>query len=446
MLRPYQQDLINAVTVATLEDGYRTILVQLPTGGGKTVIATELVAALGRRVLWLADRRELVEQAKTTLERAGYSVGVAMSGVWDGLDNDIVVALAQSVRTQPDKLRGDFDLIVIDEAHLGVAQSWLDILERFPRARIIGLTATPERSDGQALGDVFEKMVCGPSVLELVEGGYLLPVETYCPSPDEMDPQALAMDPVEAVSRYSFGRSTFIFARNREVSRHYVSQLNDAGITAVHVDGDVSYRKRTKSIDSFRAGRVQVLSSVDVVSRGFDAPIASVGILAARTTMNSVYQQKVGRIMRPYEGQSVATWVDLTDSTLLLGPPDAPRTYSLDGKPIQTNIPSLSTCKVCYAIFPAASRCPRCGEERRISKVATSLGKIKKRDLRRVTEWREMSAADRLRVYRNLKDQEKRKQYKAGYAAKVYRNMFGERPPIRADVNSRLRERLKEIG
>jgi len=162
------------------------VLLQLPTGAGKTFIFCRVAAgafAKGKRVWLLGHRAEILEQISAAL----YALGIEHGLVAAGLDTNSRIIVA-SIPTMAQRLAryrdAPPDLIVVDEAHHAVAGSWRKILNAFPKARILGVTATPERLDGRGLGDVFETMIIGPDVAELTRQQYLVPAVVYAPSVD----------------------------------------------------------------------------------------------------------------------------------------------------------------------------------------------------------------------------------------------------------------------
>ena len=178
-LRDYQQDAVYQLRQAVARSG--SAVYCLATGAGKTVVAAEiarLAGLKGSRTLFLVHRRELVRQAVDTLYEAcpGEQVGVIAAGwpelPWAPLQVGMVQSIAKRERIP------DFDLIIVDEAHHARAKTWATVLARWPKARLIGLTATPQRLDGKGLGEHFAEMVLGPTIPELVAMGSLAPCLT----------------------------------------------------------------------------------------------------------------------------------------------------------------------------------------------------------------------------------------------------------------------------
>jgi DNA repair protein RadD len=190
-LRPYQTDVIDRLRAAALK--HRRVLLVAPTGSGKTVIASAIVhgaVAKGKRVLFLAHRRELIDQAVFKLWSSGIDAGVILAGRTPRPEQPVQVASTLTLWHRG--FRGTAmeappaDVIVVDEAHHARARTYEEILEHYPDAKILGLTATPCRGDGRGLGNVFEVLVECPDVQALIDLGYLVTTKVYAPSTPDL--------------------------------------------------------------------------------------------------------------------------------------------------------------------------------------------------------------------------------------------------------------------
>ena len=171
MLRPYQEDLVARV----LASDKRRSLVVLPTGGGKTRIASEIIARWPGRSVFIADRQELVDQAAAAMPSAGVLIGTQHRP-----GSPMIVGVFTAVRRE----QIPADLVIVDEAHMAAAPTWRKVLSWYPEARIVGLTATAYRFGGGSLADLFDEAIAGPSVPELIAQGYLCPVRTFASRED----------------------------------------------------------------------------------------------------------------------------------------------------------------------------------------------------------------------------------------------------------------------
>ena len=183
MLRDYQRTSVADIGSA-FANGRRRVLFQLPTGGGKTVIFTHMVAdavARGQRVCILSHRQEITDQIAGALTALGIEHGLIAAGHPETPSAPVQVCSVMTLVRRLDRLEG-VNLLIIDEAHHAVAGTWATIINNAPDARVIGVTATPERLDGQGLGDLFEILLTGPDVASLVEIGWLSRSVAYAPA------------------------------------------------------------------------------------------------------------------------------------------------------------------------------------------------------------------------------------------------------------------------
>jgi superfamily II DNA or RNA helicase len=182
-LRHYQTELIDRVT-QSLNQGTRTIMLQLPTGGGKTIVFSHLIAhsnTWGHKSLILAHREELILQAAAKIQAiTAIEPGIIKAGHKPDYSQPIQIASLQSLTRRLANCP-QFDLVVVDEAHHSTAQSYRKILEAFPQSLILGVTATPIRLDGTGFRGLFDELICGITVKQLIEMGSLSPYRYYAP-------------------------------------------------------------------------------------------------------------------------------------------------------------------------------------------------------------------------------------------------------------------------
>ena len=359
-LRPYQLEVLPHIGAAW-RDGRRAPLLVAPTGSGKTVIAAEIIRRSvkhGWRVLFLAPRRELIEQAHDKLTAAGVDVSVVMAG--DGRRNDFARVTVASIdtlhaRRMPDGgyCVMDPDLIVVDEAHLFVTSLRAGLLTHWPKARLVGLTATPARKDGRALSMVFDELLEVASVAQLTADGFLVPGRYYSLSDpdlskvrttaeewnardlaDAMDRPQLVGDVVSTWLARAGGRRTVVFASSISHSAGLANALRANGVAAEHVDANTPTAERTATFDRFRRGVTQVLTNCTLASYGFDLPELDCVVLARPTRSLVLYLQMLGRGLRPAPGKEHCLVLDHAGVVRRFGFADEPREWSLDG-PVQ---------------------------------------------------------------------------------------------------------------
>jgi DNA repair protein RadD len=286
------------------------------------------------------------------------------------------------------------DYLIIDEAHHALASNSFgkiiaSFLERNPRMRIIGVTATPERLDGSGLGETFDDMVLGPTTRELIELGRLSKYEIHRPKlPIDMqgvrrdakdfkrDDAAGFMDKPsitgDAIAQYrSICPGTKFIARGVSIvhSNHIAESFRAQGIACVHVDGDTPDLERRRIIKDFRAGELQGLTNVDLFSEGLDIPNVETFIDCRPTESLALYLQGQGRALRVFPGKTVAHLLDPAGNYWRFGLPDEERDWSLDGesrakRARDPDDVGVKTCRACGTTCRAlAQKCDGCGKE-----------------------------------------------------------------------------------
>ena len=334
--RPYQTKALIELNKA-IDAGHRRICYVLPTGGGKTVVAAQLAqyyAEEGARIAFIVHRKELVNQAVKTLSQAlpNVPISIVSGGKESNPGSPVVVAMVQSLRAkriQPP------DMIFFDEAHHLGARDWNRWQTAWEDAVSIGLTATPDRTDGKGLKNYFDVLVHGPDVPSLVEDGYLAPMKTLViPSDTYEEWQEATEDvrigaPVKAYTQYAKGRRAIVFCWNVAHSKRLQSEFELEGVSATHVDGETPEDEREQIMDRFRDGEISVITNCNIISEGFDAPNCDCIIMAAPTRSLIRYLQCAGRGMRPHGGDSL--FIDLSGNAHWHLGPQLARNWSLDG-------------------------------------------------------------------------------------------------------------------
>lgn len=367
-LRPYQLSAIDKLRLS-YQRGKRAPLLVAPTGAGKTVIAAYIIqsaAALNNRSLFVAPRRELIAQTVRKLAEAGiWDVRVIQAANDTGRPDAPVIVGSIQTLTMPrwlGKLPAA-DLVIADEAHHMAADKWSRLATAYHMARWLGLTATPERADGKALGDIFDDLIVAASVRELIDLGNLVPCHFFAP-PRELETAQVALDPVEAYSKHGAGRLAVVFCVTIEHAETTAQAFASAGVPAAVVTGNSPAAERAAMLERWARGEIRVVANCGVLTEGFDLPALSVCILARRFGHAGLFLQCIGRALRPAPDKTHATVVDLCGSVHKHGPPDIDRTYSLDGKAISgVSRDIIRQCPACGAVFGATGSlmCPICG-------------------------------------------------------------------------------------
>lgn len=464
-LRPYQITAIEDLRSAMLAGSRRTVL-QLPTGAGKTRIASEIIRLAtdnNRRCLFLAPRRELIYQACDALQLQGIRAGIIMAGERPDVVPDVQVASFDTLHARAIQRTHmqmpEADLVIVDEAHLSVAKSRRDILDAYPRARIVGLTATPARGDGRGLGEIYDGMVLGPSVRELVGQGHLVPLRYFAPSKPDLDKLRMNRDGdyaekglgermndpkliggiVENWQRLARDRSTVVFCVNRAHSRAVRDAYTRAGIVAEHLDGETPADERAGILARMASGETQVLCNVFVATYGLDIPRLDCAVLARPTRNITLYLQTLGRVMRTSPGKADALVIDHSGAVDENGFADDIVPWSLDAvekvkdrkkkQREEMKEPKEIECRSCSYVFRSARSCPSCGHEmipksKPIPHYEAQLQEVTKR----------VTKEDKRRFFGELKSIVAASGKNPGFAAHLYRRRFGVWPNAHGDA------------
>jgi superfamily II DNA or RNA helicase len=387
MLRPYQVEAIERVRQAMWQ-GARAVCLQMSTGAGKTHTAAEVIRrgiAQHGRIVFAAHLDALIDDTSSRLEKAEIAHGIVQASRKRTPDAPVQVASLQTLAARQDAPPADF--FILDECHRAMAASVRAVLERYPRALLLGLTATPQRGDGQSLGDVFQELVTGPSMKELVAQGHLVSAEVLSP-PAPLD-GSLARDPVQALQEFAPGRPSMIFCRDAAAAEKLAERI---GSRAVVILGGTSRTARREARERLAAGEPLVLVGCGVFLEGWDSPAVDTVVLARQFSVCGSYLQAVGRALRPSPatGKTRATVIDLTGAAILHGLPDDDRVWSLDGPPRRAGDDLkviLMRCAHCFAVFHSGpTECPRCGESIRGGRVARRATRIERQELSRLDE------------------------------------------------------------
>jgi DNA repair protein RadD len=325
-LRPYQLDAVSRLREG-LKAGVRKQVLQLPTGAGKTQVAsymTQSAIAKGKRVLFLADRIELIEQASARFDKERIDHGVIQGNHWRHRPYEKVQI--GTIQTLLNRQHEPFDVVIVDECHAG-GKRLNDWIARQDKSVLIGLSATPW-AKGMAL--TWEKLIVGVTTSYLIENGFLVNVQAWAPSEPDLrgvkvvagewedaalakvcDTSQLVGDIVQHWKLRAGNRQTICFAVDVAHSKHICEEFKLAGVNAAHVDGYELPHERRATIDAFRKGELQVVTNVGILDKGFDVPQASC-LVMARPIRSSLMMhiQQLGRVLRPYEGKEFAIVLD----------------------------------------------------------------------------------------------------------------------------------------
>lgn len=462
-LRPYQHDVLVRQHAAAKQ--HRRILVVLATGLGKTEVALANIASAiqrGFRVVYIAHREELITQPAERLAKRGIPHGILKAGYPEELRKPVQVASVQTLAARRHLLPrlGEGKLLVyVDEAHRVAAASYREVLAAWPNAWLVGQTATPYRLDGQGLGDAFDEVIEGIQPADAFAQGWLVEPAVYAArEPDlkgvrkqageyavgELEKRMAAVtgDIVPTWLRLARGLPTVCFAVSRDHSRSIVESFTAAGIRAAHIDGETNRDERRQVLERLAAGRLDVVSNVDLLTEGWDgASYARPGqtyvplqalILARPTASMGLHFQMVGRLTRP--GKPRAVVLDHAGNTRRHGFLRDHHTFGLDGTvgglPVKARVPpQMRRCPACAAVFPPqVSRCGECGaglaKPREVGKRAGDMELLDQPAKGR----RAATPAEKLKALAELLQEAERKSYKRGWVYHRFEARFHHKP------------------
>ena len=388
-----------ARAVQRLRDGFcdlakRALLLVSPTGSGKTFMfcaITQGAAERGNKTLILQHRRELIRQASLSLARLGVRHAIvappktveairrrhlkALGVSWIDADAPVAVGSIQTVTRRLAWLQAWAPvLIVLDEAHHALADTWSRILDAVPAARVLGVTATPIRLDGQGLGALFDELIEAATIPELIELGFLVPVRCWAPpcradlsrvhlvggdlDRDELtellNRPAITGDAIEHYARLCPGSPALVYCCSIRHATDVCAAFNAAGFNFGLITGETPADERDGLIEGLEIGSLDGLVSVDVITEGLDIPRAVTCIMLRPTESEEKFLQMVGRVMRPHPGKAFGRLHDHVGNIDRHGKPSALRPWSLDGRPKRKRgdpPPAglrLVQCPVCY--------------------------------------------------------------------------------------------------
>jgi DNA repair protein RadD len=464
-LREYQANVISRVRDLMAITGKRRVVLQAACGAGKTIIAAEFTRAAlekGSNILFLVNRRDLVKQTvdKFTEYGLGDEIGVIMSGEQASLTCPIQIASLQTYvrRLKLDELEWNAwfhraDLVIYDECHSCNAKTYREVIDLYQDKYIIGLSATPCRSDGTGLGEVFDGIVQCVPIGNLIEQGHLVPMVYYAPStPDltklrtvagdyeqkelgnRVDKPKLIGDIFENWARVAGGRQTVIFAVNVKHSLHIKEHFEREGVKVEHIDAHTKDEDRVGIYSRFETGETQVLTNVGIATEGSDFPFVSCIVVARPTKSLGRWIQMAGRGMRPSDGKENCIILDHSGCVAEHGFVDEDIDWSLDGKKPafkkrvpKEKIKKIMTCEGCKATF-YGPKCPECGMEvafygRKVAAIEAELEEInREKSKKRYT-------SEEKRVFFGMLEYERRlKGYAPGWSAHKHREKFGTWP------------------
>ena len=372
-LRDYQADLYSKA-VKEFSSGKHRVLITAPCGAGKSYLFLKMCESAisnNKKVLILVHRKELAEQHKDLL--AEHNIDIP----------SIRIALFFSEINRLGQYDNP-DLIICDESHW-IPKTLRKVLDYY-NCWVIGLTATPCRLTGASMGDVYESLITGISVKELIAKKCLAPYEYYSvPVADTTElpiqhgeyvmssaeqllmKTAIYGDVIKSYQRFADGARTIVYATSIKHSKSVAKAFCDAGYKAAHIDGSMSKAERQQIMSDFKAGKITIISNVMLIVEGISIPDCECCILLRPTVSTTVYIQSAMRCMRYKKGKT-AKIIDCVMNYSKMGFPDDDREWSLDKKIShkkefnEDGTLSIRQCEWCFRCFQG-NKCPYCGIE-----------------------------------------------------------------------------------
>lgn len=468
-----------------ISSGNRRVLLVIATGGGKTVTSSSIIKSAvskGKRCIFLAHRKELIDQCSNTLSFLGVDHGV-IKRAHPKIDLSKPVQIA-SIQTLKRRDHWDADLIVIDEAHRSMAKTYVDLLDRYDMTKtvLLGLTATPYRMDGKPLGEIYNSLVEVIETQELIDLGFLVNPTVFGSSSLDLSSvsvtggdynkkqlgaamsgtilrgellsnwakicgDALGSETVwkdgpdgnKVPAQTTCDACTVAFAPNIKKSIEIVEQFRAAGVPAAHVDGKTDPVKRAAILKDLSEGRLTLVSNVDILCEGWDLPRLECIIGARPTRSKNLYKQMGGRLMRTDDDKRFAFLLDHANWTRTHGFLYEPSVHSLDvpeKRPRKgEGMMPLKECPQCKTVHPISSTvCDECGYEwprYEIEHTNESLVELNSKDVKRADA---VPVSERQEAFDKLATICSEKGYKPNWARVRYQSAYGEWPAYNTGI------------
>lgn len=361
-LRAHQKEAKKKIFEAW--DKYDSVMLQMPTGTGKTYLFTSLINDLlchyksvhkEINILVVAHRTELLDQISSTLSRFGIAHGFIQGAREQQLWKRVQVGSIMSLLTDKNYnnvSRQKFDYIIVDEAHHSLADTYVKLFKMFPEAKKLGVTATPWRLNHESFLSLYQHLIVSPQVSWFINNGLLSDFDYVSIKPNSeiqrlvdnsevsqtgdfanadldntFNNQRIRSKLYESYEKFAKGRRGIIYAINKRHAAKIAELYGSRGVEAVAIDCDTPKEMRQDLIRSFKEGKIQVLVNVDIFTEGFDCPSVSFIQLARPTKSLALYIQQVGRGLRIVEGKEKTIIIDNVGLYNYFGLPDANRKW-----------------------------------------------------------------------------------------------------------------------
>lgn len=379
------------------------VLVVCPTGFGKTVLMAALIKILfwaNKRVIVCLHRQDLITQTAKTFEKFGIPFSFIAAGYRYNPYHRVHIASIPTLKNRLGKFPADY--VFVDEAHLSMSAGWKAVVDHYKaaKARIIGLTGSPERLDGKPLGDAWDTMVIGPTTRWLIENGFLSKYRAFAPAgvdlsgihmrggdyvASEIDElmagRAVLAGAVRHWRKYAAGKRTIAFTPSIARAEQLAAEFCANGINAISIDGNTPRDERARAFNAFADGEIKVITSVNLFCEGFDLAaqvdhdVTVEAVLLYRPTQSlALHLQQIGRSLRKKPEPAII--LDLVGNLARLGLPDEEREWSLEGRQKKDREVEVAQCPECFASHPPAPTCPECGHAYAELKREAGMGRV----------------------------------------------------------------------
>lgn len=361
-LRPHQ--LAAKSDILRAWDSYDSVMLQMPTGTGKTYLFTSIIKdlishyksqKLEINILVVAHRIELLDQIAASLNNygipCGFIQGTRKQHLWQRVQVGSILSLI-SERNEMSVRRCKFNFIIVDEAHHTLADSYKSLFEMFPEAKKLGVTATPWRMNHESFTSVYQTLITTPQVKWFIKNRLLADFDYVSVKPDSniqmlvnsidvattgdfvndalsaaFDNQRIRARLYDSFHKYAKDRKGIVYAINKQHARNIAELYSSKGYVSVNIDCDTPKDERERLLREFKEGRIQVLVNVELFTEGFDCPDVSFVQLARPTRSLAMYLQQVGRGLRYVEGKEKTIFIDNVGLYNYFGLPDANRKW-----------------------------------------------------------------------------------------------------------------------
>lgn len=384
-LRPYQQKFINAVR-DEFRNNHRRVVGVAPCGAGKTIMTAWMIKESlyrNKKSVFFVHRHELIEQTSKTFTALDIPHGIISAGYKMQNHLPVQIASVQTLARRLDNVQPP-DFLICDECHHILANTYKKILDKFPNAFLLGVTATPQRMGGITLCDVFSSMVESLSVDDLISRGNLTPFKYFAPAigvdlhnvrikrgdfdnrdlERVMSATAIIGGIVDNYKKIIPDKSAICYCVNVNHSKSVADAFLNAGIPAAHCDGETPKQARADIVENFRKGNIKVLCNAELFGEGFDVPSCQAVILARPTHSLTLFIQQALRPLRPdpNDTDKVAVIIDHVQNYLRHGLPNDDHHWSLEPNLHDEKKRKPRICPNCDQVVSfSVKTCPHCG-------------------------------------------------------------------------------------